>query len=1080
MKKNYLLMVALLVAVFSFGQNPGDLIFTEIMQNPNAVPDNMGEWFEIYNTTTVPINLSGYDIVDDNHTLAEEGFSISETLMIPAGGFLLFANNGDPATNGGIMPDFVYDPSLTLGNGTDGLTIQQEGNIIDIVVWDNGATFPDPNGRSMSLNPANFNNIDNDDGTNWCEGNTAFGTQFGTPGAANDVCGAPCTLALGATTAVCETITNGTDTYTATIEFTGGGTETFTITVNEGTVSGDDPSAVAAGTIMVTGISEGTDLNLSIDSGTGGTCHLISNINSPVCDPFTPICANIGDLIFTEIMQNPNAVPDNMGEWFEIYNTTGAAIDLHGYDIIDDNHTLAEEGFTISETLMIPAGGFLVFANNGDTATNGGISVDWVYDPSLTLGNGTDGITVQCGGNIIDIVVWDNGATFPDPSGKSMNLSPDNFNSADNDDGTNWCEATSGIGTQFGTPGAANDICGAPCTLELGTTTAACETITDGTDTYTATIEFTGGGTETFTVTVNEGTVSGDDPSLMAAGTIMVTGITEGTDLELSVDSGMAGTCHLTLNINSPVCDPFTPACGNAGDLIFTEIMQNPNAVSDDMGEWFEIYNTTGAAIDLHGFDIIDDNHTLAEEGFTISETLMIPAGGFFVFANNGDMATNGGVSPDWVYDPSLTLGNGTDGITVQCGGNIIDIVVWDNGATFPDPSGKSMNLSPASFNATANDDGINWCEAISQFATDFGTPGAANDDCGAPCLLELGASAVSCDAVTDGLDTYTATLEFTGGGTETYITSASAGTLSGDDPSAMASGTITVTGVPEGTDLIIGINGGTCILSRTIASAICVPATCAAPGSVILTEIMQNPSAVPDGMGEWFELYNTTAADIDLQGWAIMDDNMAGEGFTIATSLIIPAGGYLVFANNGDAATNGGITPDYVYDPSLTLGNGTDGLSVQCGGALIDIVIWDNGATFPDPNGASMVLATDHLNAADNNLGIFWGTATTVYGDGDFGTPGALNDFSTPVGEIQIEGLKIYPNPTFGQRIYITTENASFKKVELYNMLGERVYSTSFEGILKEINLGGVNAGVYFLKIKEGNKMGVMNLIVQ
>ena len=57
---------------------------------------------------------------------------------------------------------------------------------------------------------------------------------------------------------------------------------------------------------------------------------------------------------------------------------------------------------------------------------------------------------------------------------------------------------------------------------------------------------------------------------------------------------------------------------------------------------------------------------------------------------------------------------------------------------------------------------------------------------------------------------------------------------------------------------------------------AAAVPAQAASPGDVIINEIMQNPAAVADAAGEWFELYNPTASDIDLDGWTILDNDSA------------------------------------------------------------------------------------------------------------------------------------------------------------------------------------------------------------
>src|SRR5690606_23001156 len=81
------------------------------------------------------------------------------------------------------------------------------------------------------------------------------------------------------------------------------------------------------------------------------------------------------------------------------------------------------------------------------------------------------------------------------------------------------------------------------------------------------------------------------------------------------------------------------------------------------------------------------------------------------------------------------------------------------------------------------------------------------------------------CDAFTAGIDTYTATIEFTGGGTSAYVVSADSGTVGGDDPALVATGTITVTGVAEGTDVVISVaDGGLCDLNSTITSPTCVP----------------------------------------------------------------------------------------------------------------------------------------------------------------------------------------------------------------------------------------------------------------
>ncbi|MEA2002180.1 MAG: ExeM/NucH family extracellular endonuclease [Actinomycetota bacterium] len=332
------------------------------------------------------------------------------------------------------------------------------------------------------------------------------------------------------------------------------------------------------------------------------------------------------------------------------------------------------------------------------------------------------------------------------------------------------------------------------------------------------------------------------------------------------------------------------------GDIVINEIMQNPSAVADSAGEWFELFNPTGADIDINGWTIADndtDSHLISNGG-----PLLVPAGGHLVLGNNTDSVTNGGVTVAYSYGGSWFLGNsGDEAVLLDDTLVEIDRVEWDNGATFPDPNGASMALNNP---ANDNNDGTNWCTAATPYgAGDLGTPGAAND-CPPPPAPEM-----------------------------------------------------------------------------------------------VINEIMQNPSAVADSAGEWFELFNPTGADIDINGWTIADNDTDSHLISNGGPLLVPAGGHLVLGNNTDSVTNGGVTVAYSYGGSWFLGNSGDE-AVLLDDTLVEIdrVEWDNGATFPDPNGASMALNNP---ANDNNDGTNWCTAATPYGAGDLGTPGAANDCPPP-----------------------------------------------------------------------------------
>ncbi len=94
--------------------------------------------------------------------------------------------------------------------------------------------------------------------------------------------------------------------------------------------------------------------------------------------------------------------------------------------------------------------------------------------------------------------------------------------------------------------------------------------------------------------------------------------------------------------------------------------------------------------------------------------------------------------------------------------------------------------------------------------------------------MAGLGASDSACETATMGetSDTYTATLAyFSAAAGETFVVTSTFGSidLSGGNPTSDESATITVTGIPEGTDITITINNtddnGACLLTRAIMS---------------------------------------------------------------------------------------------------------------------------------------------------------------------------------------------------------------------------------------------------------------------
>jgi hypothetical protein len=159
----------------------GDVVITEYMSDPNMVVDTVGEWFEIYVSRDVDLNglTMGRDPTADPDAVLDE----PACLRAPAGSYLVFAKNDDPALNGGLpRVDYLFDFSLV--NGEGGLFVGVGTTILDSIAWSGSEA-----GTSRNLDPEHFDTLLNDDIDSWCPGVDVYGDgDRGTPGAANQQC----------------------------------------------------------------------------------------------------------------------------------------------------------------------------------------------------------------------------------------------------------------------------------------------------------------------------------------------------------------------------------------------------------------------------------------------------------------------------------------------------------------------------------------------------------------------------------------------------------------------------------------------------------------------------------------------------------------------------------------------------------------------------------------------------------------------------------------------------------------------------------------------------------------------------
>ncbi|MCB2208394.1 MAG: lamin tail domain-containing protein [Bacteroidetes bacterium] len=174
-----------------------------------------------------------------------------------------------------------------------------------------------------------------------------------------------------------------------------------------------------------------------------------TEIGEPDPDPVAP---GAGDLVITEIIANPDVIPDGDGEWFEVYNVTDHPIEMEGLVIRDDDF----DSFTIVGTLVVPSNGYVVLGLNGNEEDNGGVTLDYVYS-GFALGNSGDEVVIE---TVNPTILIDHAAYTYSSGGRSWTLDPNFLDANANDNPANWCLSTSYYNADNqGTPGADNDNC---------------------------------------------------------------------------------------------------------------------------------------------------------------------------------------------------------------------------------------------------------------------------------------------------------------------------------------------------------------------------------------------------------------------------------------------------------------------------------------------------------------------------------------------------------------------------------------------------------------------------------------------
>lgn len=253
--------------------------------------------------------------------------------------------------------------------------------------------------------------------------------------------------------------------------------------------------------------------------------------------------------------------------------------------------------------------------------------------------------------------------------------------------------------------------------------------------------------------------------------------------------------------------------------------------------------------------------------------------------------------------------------------------------------------------------------------------------------------------------------------------------------------------------------------------STVFLHSSVSAQQTLVITEIMANPSAVTDAAGEWFEIYNKGASAVGINKLILSSGSSKDTLFSV-TPVILPPGAYFVFGTNVDMNTNGNVKIDYAYD-RIGLANAEDDITISdSNGVQIDKVTY-----LTSKSGESYSLSTDHLDATENDTPSNWCFGVTPYNSSDAGTPGAANDCHTIATSLISQDALALMITLKDRKLHFT--GAHELQASLFDHQG-KLQQSAIVSNNHELDLSSYPSGLYIVKIVNREKEQSFKIVLQ